>query len=134
MPKRRRLIWVGAVVVFVGAALGVAWSWYSRSVAPTEPGDPFFVRYEKGVSFDHVILDLVDRGVVRNANAFKLYCYLNRAEQMVRAGTFEIHKGMTADQVLRALKHPVEQQVRIPEGWWMVRVAPILAEHDVCTA
>jgi UPF0755 protein len=78
--------------------------------------------------------DLVDKGVIRNAKAFKLYCYLNRQEQMVRVGTFELRGGMTTQQILRSLKHPVEQQVRIPEGWWIVRVAPILEKQNVCSA
>lgn len=105
-----------------------------RAIAPAEQGEPFFVRYEKGESFDSVSRDLVGRGVLRNADAFKIYCYLNKEERTVRAGTFQLNKGMTAAQVVHALKRPIEQQVRIPEGWWIARVAPILEKNNVCTA
>ncbi len=132
-PRRRWIVpsILGGVLL---ATFGLSWSWYARNTAPTDRGAPFYVRYEKGETFDSVTADLVKRGVLRNADAFKAYCYLNKQERTVRAGTFQLHAGMTVGQVVRALRRPIEQQVRLPEGWWIARIAPILEKNNVCTA
>ena len=131
--KRTALFGVGALVGVLCGAWFVG-SWYRGSLAPAPEGPKFFVRYEKGTNFDGVLQDLVHRGVLRSAPAFKLYCYLQRVDRTVRFGTFEFHPGMRADQIVNTLKRPIEQQVRVPEGFWIARVAPIFEKANVCSA
>src|SRR5690606_35264400 len=50
------------------------------------------------------------------------------------SGTYAFKPGMTMDQVTTALKNPLKQNVRIPEGWWISRVADRLEAKNVCTA
>ena len=123
-----------AVVVLLAAVCGAFASWYRGALAPTEASDPFYVRYEKGTTFDDVLEDLVKKRVVRDKGAFQLFCYLNKQDRAVRVGTFQFRGGMTPTQIMRTLRRPIEQQVRVPEGWWIARVAKRLEEKNVCTA
>jgi UPF0755 protein len=131
--KRAKLL-VFAAFMALAVGMVATYSWYIAALAPMPETQPFYVRYEEGTTFDGVVEDLIGRKVLRDRTAFRLYCYLSKADRTVRVGTFEFRGGMTPQQVLRVLKRPIEQQVRIPEGWWIARVAPRLEEKGVCTA
>jgi UPF0755 protein len=135
IKKRKRRLWflTGALIGVVAGAIVVG-AWYRGELAPMPEGEPVLVRYEEGTTFDGVMLDLEKRGVVRNPAAVKVYCYLQRADRTIYVGTFEFQPGMNVEQVLRTLKRPIEQQVRIPEGWWIARSAKILEKNRVCSA
>jgi len=47
---------------------------------------------------------------------------------------YRVNGGMTANQILITLKHPVSQMVRLPETNWAARSAHILQREDVTTA
>lgn len=97
-------------------------------------GESFFVRYDNTVSFDSVVADLITKKVIRDANAFRLYCYINKLDRSVSVGTFQFNSGMNAREIQNAMHRKIEQQIRIPEGWWVARAAKILEEKSVCSA
>ena len=133
LSRRTKIV----ALVFLAVLLvttGAAYSWYRAATSPMPKGEPFYVRFEEGTTFEKAVDDLVARGVIRNERGFQVFCYLNKRERIVRVGTFQFHGGMTPMQVSRAMLRPIEQQIRIPEGWWIARVAPRLEEKGVCTA
>lgn len=133
ISKRTKI--ASLVTLLVLAACAVAGLvWYRGATAPMPNGEKFYVRYEEDKTFEDVVNDLVERKVLRDARGFQVFCYLNKRERVARVGTFEFHGGMTPLEVSRALRRPIEQQVRIPEGWWIARVAERLEKNNVCTA
>ncbi len=133
LSKRAKIVTLVLLVAVLAA--GVAgYVWYSGSIQPMPKSDPFYVRYEGDKTFDMVVDDLVTRKVIRDKRAFQVFCYINKQERVARVGTFQFNGGMTPREVMRALRRPIEQQVRIPEGWWIARVAKRLEEKGVCTA
>ena len=134
-----RKLKVGLYVVggLVAVAAGGAWyanDMYEKALLPMREGDSFLVRYDDGISFIAAVGELADQGVIRDGRAFRLYCKRNEKEIALAIGTYEFNAGMTVEQVLAAMKSPITQTVRIPEGWWIARVAPILEENNVCSA
>jgi UPF0755 protein len=133
ISKRTKIASLVTLLLLASCAVA-GWVWYRGATAPMPDGEKFYVRYEEGNTFEDVVNDLVERKVIRDARGFQVFCYLNKRERVARVGTFEFHGGMTPLQVSRALRRPIEQQVRIPEGWWIARVAERLEKNNVCTA
>lgn len=133
--KRRRLLWVAAVI-FGLLVIGTAFTadWVRRNITPTSETESFYVRYKTSQPLVHVLEDLQKRGVVRHPQAMSLYAAYRRAPQVVTVGTYEVCGGMTADEVLFALRNPIQQKVRFREGFWIARSAPRLEEYEVCSA
>jgi len=132
MGKKRAKRFLLATII-LGAAAG--YFWMSSGIEPTNSGPPFFVRYEQPVSLTVVLHDLKKRGVVRNSDAFRMYGFFKRVPTQIGSGTYEIHAGMTADQIFAELRKPFRQMVRIPETNWAQRTANLLeTKYQVCKA
>lgn len=93
-----------------------------------------YVRYEELTRLDDVLSDMHRRKIIRNTTAVSIYARLKRQDHAVKPGTYRVRPGLTVEGLLRALKQPVRQMVRIPEGWWIARVAKRLEENEVCSA
>ncbi|MDI9635546.1 endolytic transglycosylase MltG [Kamptonema cortianum] len=118
------------------AGAAVAWGvtgWLNRELGPTEPGEKFFVRLESA-SLDSALTELKAKGVVRNPDLAAKYAQFKKLSAAPYTGTFEVHPGMQLEDVLKSLQTPLRQMVRIPEGWWIKRVAKRLEEKQVCPA
>ncbi len=130
MTKAAKFL-VGAVA---GSALALGgMNWLNSQTKPTEPGEPFLLRFE-GVTLDEAAGRLEEKGVIRNASLFVFLAKLERRAVAPQTGTYEFRAGMTSDQVVASMKTPLRQMVRIPEGWWIARVAKRLEEKGVCSA
>lgn len=135
MAKRRIFGWT-LLALFVVAGVGalLSFNWIKRETAPTSAGPSYYVRYRDQKPFLAVLADLQDKGVIRNIQAMKYYAMWKHAVAAVPVGTYQFHPGMSADQVLNAMKHPISQMVRIPETNFSFRTARWLAKHDVTPA
>lgn len=122
-----------AAVGLVAAGL-FGWMGLNNAIRPLPPGDPLFVRFESGTTLDSALKTLSQKGVVRNPDASKLYLRLTGRTASVRRGTFEVAPGMGLSEVMKALQSPIRRMVRIPEGWWITRVAARLEKEQVAPA
>lgn len=120
---------VGFLMLFIGGYAGL-----KSQVQPTEKGEKFYYRVQQGQGFSDVIKALGEKKVVKNPTAFMVYAKMTGTHKMVRKGTYEVHPGMSFDEVISALGKPLTTKVRIPEGWWIARVAKLLEEKQVCSA
>lgn len=123
------LVLAGVIALAGGAAL---YGW--AQLRPTAPGEEFLVRYDPGRPLRSVLDDLQTRGVVRDARLWTVYAQLKGRGGRIPAGTYRFRPGMTAGEVLESLRRPITQRVRVPEGWWIARVARLLEEKGVCPA
>lgn len=133
MAKRRLRLgrWLALALL---VALGGGAMWFQRELAPTTTAPSFYLRVDRATPLAKVLEDLQTRGVVRNANAMRLYAMLRRKAQDVGTGTYELQPGLRPDPLLAALREPVRQMVRIPETNWSARTANILEREGVTTA
>jgi UPF0755 protein len=106
-------------------------SWLQQETAPMPPGEPFLVRYEDPQSLEQALAEMEQRGVVRNAEAAFLMRRLARETAGIGTGTFRVRPGMTVDEVIEALQSPLQQMVRLPEGFWSDRYTERLLENRV---
>jgi UPF0755 protein len=126
----------GFVVLILLAGVGAFgwWSWLKGQIEPTPKAKPLYVRFGQTTPLLSVLEALKARGVIRNPSAFQTYATLKHKSAPVESGTYRLNPGMTANQVLLALRHPVEQMVRLPETNWAARSANILQRQDVAQA
>ncbi|MFN3963363.1 MAG: endolytic transglycosylase MltG, partial [Fimbriimonadaceae bacterium] len=118
--KGKALLVVGLAALVIGAgAVGYA----GQALRPMPTGPSKYVRYETAASLALIFHDLEQQGIVRDGRAARVYARLKGAPQPIAPGTYQVAPGMTVDQIIAALKKPVQRMVRIPEGHWISRVA-----------
>jgi len=130
--KRLRVFTIFAVVLILCIAVGVGI--LSAGWRPTSPGSERYVRLGRQMSLNQALIDLESEGIVRDAKAARIYAKWKKAPGIVEAGTYALKPGMSLDEVFASLRKPIRQMVRIPEGWWITRVAERLEEKGVCSA
>lgn len=115
-------------------AAGLAFAVVNRQTAPLAPGKETYVRFSRATSLTAALRELEGMGVVRDAQVAALMARLQRQPGRVKDGTYKVRPGMSLDAVFASLRSPVRQMVRIPEGWWIRRVAERLEKEGVCSA
>lgn len=132
MAKKRGK-WIFLAAVVAGAIGGYVWM--KNGTAPTAKGASFFIRYDHQVGLPLVLRDLKHRGVVRDPMAYRMWAFVTRTPTLIGTGTYQLHPGMTAEEVFKELQKPVRQMVRIPETNWALRTANLLeTKYEVCKA
>lgn len=107
----------------------------TNQIRPIEPaGENVYVRLDRGVGLLTALQQLESDGVIRNARAMYIYARLTGRERFVAAGTYRVHAGMDPKTVFDALLEPIVLRVRLPEGWWIARTAPILEREGIASA
>jgi UPF0755 protein len=117
----------------IAALAVVAGLWFNHLLAPMPGGAEVLIRFEKKTPLRTVLGELVDKGVVRNASAISLYARLHRDTAPVTVGTYSLKPGMTAGEILHALREPLKQMVRLPIHW-IADTAKVLESYNVAKA
>lgn len=133
MKSRGCLVALVLFVLLVGAG-AAGYADLNRRIAPMPDGPEKLIRFEEAPATNNALARLHREGVVRDPDAAALMMRLNRQSVKVVRGTYRVKPGMTLSQVLQSLKQPVQQMVRLREGWWVRRQAAILEKNQVCTA
>lgn len=130
-PRKRRaagcLAGVLIVLVIGMIAAGVAaWSILYRAEVDVAAGTPVTVTIPKGAGTAQIAELLASKGIVRNANMFRLVAKREGMDADLRSGEYELSTGMPYDLALKALsKGPtvVYYDVTIPAGFTVEQVA-----------
>jgi UPF0755 protein len=125
---------LGCLLLLVVIAFGLAAVWVLQGVRPLPRGEKVRLRVQSGEGLAFTLERLEKLGVIRSARALAVYNWVYGGPKFVGQGTFEFAPGMTADQVIAALRAPLRQMVRIPETNWAARTANILERYGVCAA
>ncbi|HRI44070.1 MAG TPA: endolytic transglycosylase MltG [Fimbriimonadaceae bacterium] len=131
---RKIVRWGLAVLLLLGLAGFGLWRWALGQLEPIGSGAAFYVRFDQRTPLEGALQRLQDKGAVRNADILSRYARWRKRPGTVETGTYEITPGAKADELLASLRKPIRQMVRIPEGWWIARVAKRLEEAGVCPA
>ncbi len=135
--RRFKLIRRLGALVIVGGIVGGAWvvQYVRNGTKPTETADtPRYERFDKATALADALAKLEHDKIIRSAGAMRLYSIWRRDGGMIAAGTYSLHPGQTADEVLDSLRKPIRQMVRIPETNWSNRTARLLEQKDVLVA
>jgi UPF0755 protein len=134
MNGKRIAIALATPLVIGLTAVGGARAWLNTQTVTGKNTSDVMLRVEKGDSFEKVLKQLQDRQVIASVDGMKLYARYGGTAPKVKEGTYRFRPGLNRDQVFRALEQPIIQRVRIPEGWWVSRVAKLLESKGICSA
>ncbi|MEG6550486.1 endolytic transglycosylase MltG [Desulfocurvibacter africanus] len=127
MIKRMLKLLVGLVAVglVIGLVAGgwLGWQAWKFLNTPSEtPGREVVLDIQPGETFAHVAVELERKGVITDAEKFRLLGRWRKATGHVRAGEFALNTGMVPDEVLKTLTTGTEMLHRlvVREGlaWW----------------
>lgn len=121
----------GALLLIGATASGV---WFFTETAPTSAGPAEYVRFTKSTHLNDGLQRFESRRIVKNVLAARVYASLTHRQTEIQPGTYEVKPGMTLSQLFEAIKTPMKQMVRLPEGWWTARMSKRLEEKRVCSA
>jgi len=101
--------------------------WYRADLTePVKAGDaPVNFEISQGESVSSVSTRLADAGVIRNADAFRLYLIYSGMDTGLQAGTYQLEPGKNAMQVARSLQDATPGMVtlKIWAGWRLEEIA-----------
>lgn len=86
-----------------------------------------------GSGLNNISKILEDKGVIKSARLFKYYAKFNNESQF-QAGTYELSKAMTPDELIKSLKtgtvyHEPVFTLTIPEGLRLVEIAELVEKR-----
>ncbi len=138
---RHGRLWLGCLLlllVLLGAVGGAA-LYLRGQLAPVQANQhsKLLVTVRKGESLEQLSDRLQARGVVRNAFVFRLYADTKHLASQLRAGKFELDRGMSADEIIAVLKGPPLSQafdVTVPDGLRAAQEANLLQSDGLFPA
>lgn len=90
-----------SVVAVVLVALGGGYLYYKQSLGPVKPENQKLQQFSvsSGDTFISLAQQLKDQGLIKNANAFKLYVKLQKTSQ-VKPGVYNLSQSMSAEDII----------------------------------
>lgn len=127
------LVFIILVAILV-LALGGAFIWYKTNTSPVQDNEEkVLVEIESGSGVVKIAEKLEEKGVIRNADAFKIYMKLKGGNKTLQAGKYELSKNMTLDQIIDTLSQGkiLDETVKLTfiEGNNMRYVAEMIAKN-----
>jgi UPF0755 protein len=136
MSSTARKVRIGCAVLLVLLVVGAggAYAWFRSELQPTAATPTFYHRFDRQTPLTVALRDLKQKDIIRNPRVFRMYAIWKKEQAPVPEGTYLLRGGMTADQLLRVLRKPISQMVRIPETNLSYRTANLLEKKDVLDA
>jgi UPF0755 protein len=137
---------LGAIVVLTALTLiGVRAAYnYAKDTAAKPPGEVVQIVVTKDESVADIGKDLQAKGLISNANVFRVYVFANQKAKYFAEGTYTMQKGMSMGQIADVLAGdliPViastpapEVTVRIPESTRMEQIPNVLRDSGLTQA
>jgi len=124
---RRLLRWAAAVTVVGGLVGAAAAAWLVMLPGPSYVG-PVLLAVAEGERFEDIARGLARAGVIRSADAFRLWARLRGRDRDVSWGDYVLQPPMSPRQVLDRLALPPDPvgRITIPEGLTVVETAMLL--------
>ena len=119
------------LVVVIVAGVGINF-WYKSEIKPVQSSsEKVVVEIVGGSGISKIATQLEEKGLIKNADAFKIFCKLNKRTAM-QAGKYELDKNMSVADIIAQLEkgNIVDETVTItfPEGKNMRWIVSTIAE------
>ena len=126
-----RVVILLLLIIVIVAGFGVDF-WYKSEIKPIQSNsEKVVVEIAGGSGISKIASQLEESGLIKNADAFKIYCKLNKRTAM-QAGKYELDKNMSVADIINQLEkgNIVDETVAItfPEGKNMRWVVSTIAE------
>lgn len=110
-----------AAGIFLIISLIAIWGWTSYRTVLTEPvvSNKTLIKIDKGDSINKILIKLHDAQIEVDSTWFKFVAYQKEAGDKLKAGEYELNKGLTLPQILNVFISGKTRQYSItfPEGW-----------------
>ena len=116
------------------AIIGGAGTWFKVQMDPLAKGPSQNYVFAKPRGITGVLNEFESKGVIKSAFVAKILSVIGGSKKIVNPGVYRVAPGMSASEVLTALKNPIKQLVMVPEGRWIARVAKVLEEKKAAKA
>jgi len=125
-----RYWWLSAAVLLllvVAIAAVMAWRWYEHALPMQD--ERVEVKIAPGSSARAIARQLRTAGVMVNEDMFIAVARATEATQALRAGRYEINRGMTVHQLVDKLRRGevLREKLTIVEGWTFAEMRALLA-------
>jgi UPF0755 protein len=134
MKLRLLLIGLFLVVALGGLAAYQMIRWAEAPVLSEADHPPTkIVTIAEGSAFQQVASLLEREGLIKSRSAFVLLGKAQEAERKIHPGEYELHAAMPPAEILSKLisGKVVLHSVTIPEGYTIVQIADVLAQHQL---
>ncbi len=91
-------------------------------------------KVNKGDSAGDIAVNLVNQGLIRSSDFFRLYSRFNHTSGMIKTGLYSIEKGKTTAEIVNLLVKGEQElfKVTITEGLTSTAIAEILEKNGIC--
>ncbi len=127
---RKIVFWIVIGVLAIGLIIGlIGYNYISKGLKAYDENaeETIEVEIPIGSGLNNISKILEDKGIIKNARIFKYYAKFNNESQF-QAGTYELSKAMTPDELIQSLKTGTVYReplftVTIPEGLRLEEIA-----------
>lgn len=135
MEMKLKLKWmvIGGIVLFLlfsVTSLAIFWS----KLQPVDQANKATTRFiiPKGQAISVIGARLVEAGLIKNALAFRVMVKVNKLEQAIQAGSFDLSPSLTTLEIAQYLTTGTQDTwITILEGWRMEEIAESLDVQDL---
>lgn len=120
------------LLAIASAAVGAGWVLLYKPQTQVAVGQAVQIEIPQGATTASIAQTLAERGVVDNANMFRLQTRLSESDGDLKAGVYDLTTGMGYDSAIKILAHGpsiVYFTVTIPEGFVIDQIAERLEEQ-----
>lgn len=133
---RKIVFWIviGVLAIgLIGALIGYNYVSKGLKAYDESAKETIEVEIPIGSGLNNISKILEEKGVIKNARLFKYYAKFNNESQF-QAGTYELSKAMTPDELIQSLKtgtvyHEPIFTITIPEGLRLVEIAELIEKR-----
>ncbi|MBE1554629.1 endolytic transglycosylase MltG [Sporosarcina limicola] len=133
---RRIVLGITLVLLLIGFIGGRSvYKYITGALQPVDPNSEEIVQVEipSGSGLSSIAAQLEKKGIIKDARLFKYYAKFNNESQF-QAGTYDLSKAMTPDELIQSLKtgkvyrEPVFT-ITIPEGLTLSQIAKVVEKR-----
>lgn len=130
----RKIVFGIALFVLIFSVIGglFAYNYISKGIKAYDPDSEEIIEVEIpiGSGLNNISKILEEKGVIKSARLFKYYAKFNNESQF-QAGTYDLSKSMTPDELIKSLKTGAVYReplftVTVPEGLTLKEIANIV--------
>lgn len=128
MIKKRILIALAVVAVFIAASASAAWWWVMERAVPMRTAQVVYT-VEAGAGPQAIARVMREAGIALDARQFTLLARLTEQDKLLQAGAYEAEQGDTMWRLLERMAQGDMMQTRLTlvEGWDYKRIRQQLA-------
>lgn len=142
MKSKKMVVWMAVAIAVIAAGLavltvGIVYKLDEQGKLTSV--DTSYRLEIKAEDFAYEIsTDLKDNGIIRFSRSWRSYMEKNYPDFVYINGEYEMHGGMTYDEIAEKLQNPDVShktvKVTVPEGSDVFQIAEILEENNICKA